>query len=333
MMTITPTPSPESNSPVHSLVSPKLDSPEAFKAKGFIALNETILKGTDQLYLYFYEGKPLLMISCDVLLKDPFFDRIEYDSFLIEPYLNCLNMVVQGHKAKESPYYRHIVLDGQTLSLPPRREHWFQEEEGNPHYGSRIPRHFPSELTGLGFQEQILDPFFSFEPFQTQEEVKERLKRELEVSKMARAQMEQILTPLLKSHSNLIALFKKQSREYFAFLNRKIEFVDLESGKPFLSNKAALHEIQIYTKKIPGPSPRVFMVICKQNKLLNILTAVSCIKQSGQYYEIKGEIRDVELKERPLITFYDRGKKRQLQFPSSRAGSSDAHLFSFDEIS
>lgn len=101
--------------------APKLDSIESFKCKGFIPLNDQILKGTDQVYIYFFQGKPLIMVSCDLLKNSSGF--CDYDSILINRTPENWNLIVQMQKIDNGvKCSQDILLDGKTLPtvLPSR---------------------------------------------------------------------------------------------------------------------------------------------------------------------------------------------------------------------
>lgn len=300
---------------------PKLESVEDFKKKGFVPLNDQILRGNDLLYVYFLENKPLVLVSCDILLEKSVRDfhlpivswneRAHPANLMISYCQNdtlyklCLNGEILGEDSFTSQSFSYSG----SRRIRKKQE---QEEEEEPYSLS-------SQLLRAGFTEESVDFQFSLTPFQNQQEMIFSLIQNRVLSRETFNTFTSILIPQFcrvngrENGKYLFNLLDQQQKQYDNFLEKRIKVLQSGISEKVKLNGNAIQHVTIYVKKILTPFPRVFLVICKENKVLNVLTTLYNLKQGGTAREIRGNLINVELQEKPVLIFQEEnGKKTSL---------------------
>jgi hypothetical protein len=94
--------------------SPRL-SFEDLKAKGFTPINDKVLKVTNEVYIYSYEGKPLILAASHFFTEKRYDGpSLKFKNFICDS-ANELTLLLSAHDEKEKLSYRTIPLEGETL--------------------------------------------------------------------------------------------------------------------------------------------------------------------------------------------------------------------------
>jgi hypothetical protein len=164
-----------------------------------------------------------------------------------------------------------------------------------------------SQLKRLGFHEQS--------HCETKAQVKEQLKKEQEfIISSCATQIFLLLQKLIKDNK----FGSQEATDYLSTsLPRMSEYKErrlkeLDQKIKMLEEKP-VEQMKIYVKETPDPlndQHKIFIVICKNNKVLNILTSV--YEDNNEKFE--GEITDVDFKNNIFGLQDKEGKKRIVQF-------------------
>lgn len=297
---------------------------EDFKKQGFKVINESLLRGTKRVHVFFHHNQAYLLAPCNVMTESNIHLRREFINF----YPGSADELVLIYKETENKHvkYKKIFQDGTQMCG--KGEHLideiiFQGGEKEVLTLQSIP--LRQQLISLGFVEGGCDQAL----FQRKEGERQEL-----IERHQRA-----IVAIKKDAEQFVKTYKEMAGEDSEGFNfdayHKINEVSIKNHLKDIENLRNEKEwlIKVFTKTIPGTpqtSPKIFIVILKDDKLMEVLTSVQC-SDPRQNRKIQGDIISI-VEDNHFILENSAGERLKVYFESRDSSHRDYFTVYCDPI-